>query len=146
MHLLLLEILWILATIVAVTDLRARIIPNAVAWLALGLGIAWMTTGVLSWWHLAWAVGTWIAYDLQVSLKPGSMAFGDVKWAAIIMGVLGAPGLAVLLTAHLTTMVWGTITWLRHHRTVPWRTIGGMPWAPGTWIGVTGLLIFSLMR
>lgn len=141
-----LEVLWGLAVIVSITDLRKRIIPNAVGWIALGIGLAWMLNGTLSWWHLAWAGGTWIVYDLQASLRPGSLAYGDVKWATAIMGFLGVPGLAILFVAHVTTMVWGTVKWLAQHRTAPWRTIGGMPWAPGTWLGISGLLLFTFVR
>ncbi len=140
------EALWALTTVVSITDLRARIIPNIIVGVVLGLAVLGMVAGLLSWWHLAWAAGTWIAYDLQFSLRPGSVAYGDVKWAATIMAVLGLPGLLVLFVAHLTMMVWGTAKWLAQHRTVRWSSISGMPWAPGTWFGVSGLLLFTFVR
>lgn len=135
-------LLWSLTTIAAVTDVWRRRIPNALTWLAAGMGLAWWATGYWRWPHLAWAAGAWCVYDGIATLRPGSLGYGDVKWATVILGFLGPLGLLVVACGHLGILIWGTICWWRQGRTTPWRTMTG-PWAPGAWVGLTGLIGLS---
>lgn len=112
-----------------------RIIPNTLSGIALGFGLAMWLTHHWGPGHWAWAGRTWLAYDLAATLQPGSVGYGDVKWATVIMGFLEGTGLLVLACAHLGVMLWATLAWWRQGRPGPWRAAQG-PWAPGALGGV----------
>jgi Flp pilus assembly protein protease CpaA len=132
---------WALTTVAAWTDLRARIIPNALVFVGLGGALLAMVLGRLPWEHLLWAAGTWAAYELWQWRWPGTLGWGDVKWATVIMACLGGVGLFVLGMGHLGVTVGGTVRWGWHRlrrQPVPWRG-QALPWAPGVWVGATML-------
>lgn len=133
----------ILTGLAAVWDARTRTIPNALSWVAMGFGAACLALGALPPTRLLWAAGTWAAYDVVASRWPQSLGYGDVKWATVLMGFLGAAGLPVLLGAHLGVVVWATVEWLAAGRRTLWTRLTG-PWAPGAavalgWMLATGL-------
>jgi len=128
-------VLTALTAVAAAWDARARIIPNPLSWIALGFGAAMLLTRQWGWGHLAWAAGTWTVYDAAATRQPGSLGYGDVKWATVIMGFLGTTGFPVLLAGHLGAVVWATVAWWRQGRPGPWREAAG-PWAPGAFVGV----------
>lgn len=131
--------LWGLTTAAAVSDLVNRTIPNTLVKAgAVGTLFA-MVLGEVSWWHVAWAVGIWGGYELRMRWFPGTLGWGDVKWATVTVAVLGPLGLCVVLVGHAGVYVWGTVRWLWRKRREPWRGQSG-PWAPGAWVGLTAWL------
>lgn len=133
--------LTVLTGIAAWTDVRSRLIPNALSWIAVGWGGALLVFHGLPWTHVLWAGGTWIVYDLSATWRPGSVGYGDVKWASVIMGFLGGAGLLVLAMGHLGVFVGGTWDWCRHRRHTRWRDSQG-PWAPGA---LAGMLLLGML-
>lgn len=133
-------VLWGLTTAVAWTDLRWHVIPNGFVVAGLvnaGLSLLWTH----AWWHLAWAGGTWLVYEAWLAAYPGTLGWGDVKWAAVTMATLGPAGLLVLWAGHLGALLWGTVRWCwrrGRRRPASWRG-QQIPWAPGAWVGLTGL-------
>ncbi len=133
--------LTVLTGFAAVIDGQRRIIPNALSWIALGIGSAFLWTHVWPWTHLVWAGATWGVYDLSATYRPGSVDYGDVKWATVIMGFLGGWGFLVLACAHLGVVLWGSWVWLRDRPKTPWYHMPG-PWAPGA---LGGLLLLGAL-
>lgn len=136
-------IFWGLTTAIAWTDLRRQVIPNGFVLAGVanaGLNLLWTH----AWWHLAWAGGTWLAYEGWLAGFPGTLGWGDVKWATVTMLTLGSTGLTVVLAGHLGAVLWGTVRWgwRRGCRGLqePWRG-QPIPWAPGAWVGLTGVLV-----
>lgn len=137
---------WGLITIAAITDLRWRVIPNALFIGGIGSAVLAMLWGRISWWHLAWAAGTWAAYEIRMWLSPDRLGWGDVKLATVTTALLGGTGLFVIGMGHLGVYVWGTMRWLRNRRQTSWKGQAG-PWAPGAWTGLTLLVAtFILTR
>lgn len=133
----------IFTAIAAEEDIRRREIPNPLSALGALWGMGLMVMHVLPWFRLLWAAGIWGLYELGLALQPGSVGWGDVKWASIVMGWLGAPGLVVLAWGHLGSTLWGTADWWRHGRQTPWSRSAG-PWAPGALLGLLILIALGM--
>lgn len=123
-----------LTGIVAVTDWRGQVIPNRWSGLGAGLVLMGILTGALPATRLLWGMGTWGAYELSLWWQPGSVGWGDVKWASFLMALFGGLGLLMVGAGHAGSLLWGTCQWAREGRHRPWRQYGG-PWAPGAFAG-----------
>ena len=124
---------------IAWTDGRERRIPNVVSALAGGLGLALMVAGVIPWTHLGWAVGVWLLFEAADLVEPDRVASGDIKWAVIVMGWLGGPGLIVIAVTQGVALIWGTVAWWVHHRVTRWSQTPA-PWGPGFLIGMLAVV------
>lgn len=138
--------LWALTAGAGIWDLRTRTVPNT--WWA--LGAAWIVAGwCLGWWpwtHVIPLVAVALLYELANALQPGQFGYGDVKWALLIMGAIGWPGLWLLALAHVLTIPVGTATWLRGRRQTAWNA-QHVPWVTVLWVGWTlsGVALWALV-
>lgn len=120
---------------IAWTDGRERRIPNGVSALAAGLGLALMVAGIIPWTHLWWAGGMWLLFETIELVRPDRVGSGDIKWAVIIMGWLGAAGLLVITVTQGVAFIWGAVAWWGHHRVTRWSQMRS-PWGPGFLFGL----------
>ena len=136
------------ATVVTMTDLRARRIPNGLvvpaylvgpALLALGAGVS----GV--WWPLLRAgigMGLLAGFYLVLALTfPGGMGLGDVKWAGIIGLFLAYLSWTTLSTGTLVAFMTAAMVVLA--RQVSRRRIGRLvlPMAPFMTVGALAAVL-----
>ena len=137
----------VLTTWAARSDIFHRRLPTRVVWIALGFMAAALSFGIWPWSRLWWAVGTWAVYDGSATLFPGTLGYGDVKWAAVTMAFLGPVGLVVLGFGHVGTIIWGTVRWAEAERprAISWAQSTG-PWLPGAAVGVAAVAWLMVSR
>lgn len=132
-------------TVVSVTDLRRRAIPNRVLAVAGALGLVLIGTvdpGSLPG-HLVAALAAGGAFLLIVLIRPGSFGMGDVKLVAAMGLFLGGAVLGAVLVALLGGSCLGLALVGRHgagarKRTIPFgpflalgglaALVGAVPW------------------
>ena len=125
------------ATVVSVSDLAVRRVPNAVVLPGLACGVALLALGSgldATWWSLARAgiamvvlAGFYLALGLAF---PSGMGMGDVKWAAVVGLYLGWLGWAAVATGTLLAFAAATLFVIVRHVATWGRRRTLLPMAP----------------
>ena len=140
---------WALTSAALITDLRNNTIPNLFFLLGMVGALTLMIAGVLSWWHLAWALGVWLWYEWRIAQSrrtSGRQGWGDAKLGTAVAALLGGTGLLVIGCGSLGVYLWGSLRWLKTGGRQSWRGQAA-PWTPGAWLGLTCLaLTFIVTR
>jgi leader peptidase (prepilin peptidase)/N-methyltransferase len=130
--------------LVALIDVRYRLIPNIVVYPAFGLlalGYISIAQGALNGALLGAGFAFFIFYS-TARLKPGQLGMGDVKLATLIGFGFGFPGVLLALIVGAGAGA-GTAFWLLLRRSKATRTI---PYAPFLCLGALAVLFIPFFR
>lgn len=128
-----------LLSVVAVTDLRSRLVPDLALLAAMGvaLPLCLLSDPASVPARLLAATGAGAFFLAAALVRPGGMGLGDVKLAAVLGFYLGASVIAALVVAFAAGSAVGLLVVVRHGWSARRRTI---PFAPCLALGAVAVI------